>query len=99
MGYLQNLKNNIYDLLRDDKPFSSLRYIQFLFFTLFSIGWFIVTLTSKPPALADIPEGLQVTIGLLLTGKVLQKGVEVYQDISNRKNGDTKKEGVVDGGT
>ncbi len=65
------------DFFRDDAPYSSLRLLQFIFFLLFSIGWIYVTLRTK--LMADIPIGLQVVVGLLLGGKVLQKGIEVYQ--------------------
>lgn len=65
------------DFFRDDAPYSSLRLLQFIFFLLFSIGWIFVTLRTK--LMADIPIGLQVVVGLFLGGKVLQKGIEVYQ--------------------
>ena len=66
------------DFFRDDRPHSSYRLLQFIFFLLFSLGWIYVTVRTK--LMADIPVGLQVVVGLMLGGKVLQKGIEVYQD-------------------
>ena len=66
------------DFFKDDSPYSSYRLLQFIFFLLFSLGWAYVTIRTR--LLADVPMGLQVVIGLLLGGKVLQKGIEVYQD-------------------
>lgn len=68
---------SFWDFFRDDTPYSSMRLIQFIFFFLFSVGWAIVTIRTK--LLADVPLGLQVVVGLLLGGKVLQKGIEAYQ--------------------
>lgn len=66
------------DFFRDDSPYSSYRLLQFIFFLFFSLGWGYVTVRTR--LLADVPVGLQVVVGLLLGGKVLQKGIEVYQD-------------------
>ncbi len=66
------------NFFRDDSPYSSYRLLQFIFFLLFSLGWAYVTVRTK--LLADVPVGLQVVVGLLLGGKVLSKGIEVFQD-------------------
>jgi hypothetical protein len=66
------------DFFSDASQYSSYRLIQFIFFLLFSLGWAYVTIRTK--LLADVPVGLQVVIGLLLGGKVLSKGIEVFQD-------------------
>ncbi|PIP62393.1 hypothetical protein COW98_04345 [Candidatus Roizmanbacteria bacterium CG22_combo_CG10-13_8_21_14_all_35_9] len=69
-----------------------MRLLQFIFFILFSFAWFYVSLVSKPPVLADVPPGVQMVIGILLTGKVLQKGVEAWKENDGKDKNKEDKE-------
>lgn len=63
--------------------YSSMRLVFILFAAAFIFAWTYVSVVSKPPALADVPIGVQATMLILIAGKGYQKLLETTNDGKN----------------
>lgn len=74
----------IFDFLRDDSPYSTMRVtvflIQVLFFPCFVYTWTYLSITKQ--MIMNVPDGVIWLVGVTLGFKTLQKGIEVV-----KKNG------------
>jgi hypothetical protein len=82
----------LFSFLKDDSPYSTMRTAVMLtiglFIPAFVYQW--TDISAKAQRLQDIPESVMWLLGVLLSGKVIQKGIEVAQNIISQKKEEIK---------
>jgi len=73
--YIAKLLTKMSSLMEDyPGAWSSIRYVTVLVVTGVMLTWMILSFTKGQ--LLDIPTGVIVVLGIAVTGKVVQKGIE-----------------------
>lgn len=77
---------NFLNFLREDSPWSMMRVATFLtiimFVPAFVYQW--AQISGAKQQLQEIPEGVMWLLGVLLSGKVIQKGIEIAGKILSK---------------